>query len=167
MGKKKQKKQRRDPTVTESPGSGFGGGFAAALQASGLTASTPSPEPETPVLPTREPPPPRPGGAVPPKPTAKAAPKAPTPPAANATGLLRGKAVVRQERKGRGGKTVTVIDGVAITRVDDLAGLAQTMRKAMGTGARVEGGAIVLQGDQRTAAATWLGKQGASVVIGN
>ncbi|MCP4873582.1 MAG: translation initiation factor [Proteobacteria bacterium] len=175
MGKKKNKKQRRAPPTADTPGSGGFGGLAAALQASGLSASAPEPEPEIPVLPTREAPPRRPGSeeaeakARKAKKAAKAAKaaKGPTPPAANATGLLKGKAVVRQERKGRGGKTVTVVDGVAISRVDDLVGLARTMRKAMGTGARVEGGKIVLQGDQRKSAEAWLSKQGASVVIGN
>ena len=81
--------------------------------------------------------------------------------------LLVGKAVVRQERKGRGGKTVTVIDGSAISRVPELDELARAMRKALGTGARVEGSKLVLQGDQREKAAAWLRGRGARVVIGN
>ena len=125
----------------EQPGTGFGG-LAAALASQGLTptaSADPGPAPSTP--PCRVP--------------------APPPPSA-----LRGKAVVRQERKGRGGKTVTVVDGAAIARVADLDALAKTMRKALGTGARVEGGRIVLQGDQRDGASAWLQKQGATVVIG-
>lgn len=80
---------------------------------------------------------------------------------------LRGKAVVRQERKGRGGKTVTVIDGAAIRNHADTPALAKRMRKALGTGARVEGDRIVLQGDQREAAERWLTDQGAKVTLGN
>lgn len=89
----------------------------------------------------------------------------PPPTTASPTGL-RGKVVVRQERKGRGGKTVTVIDGAAV-RGTDAAALAKRLRKALGTGARVEGAAIVVQGDQREAAARWLTAQGAKVTIGN
>ncbi len=77
-----------------------------------------------------------------------------------------GKAVVRRERKGRGGKTVTVIDGSWVAGAD-LPVVVKAMRKALGTGARVEDGRIVLQGDQRTAAASWLEQRGAKVVLGN
>lgn len=137
-----RKKNKRPPSggaaTPEQPGGGFGG-LGAALAAGGLTASDrPAPPPT--------------------EPQAESAP---------APGALRGKAVVRQERKGRGGKTVTVIDGAAISRVPDLEALAKTMRKALGTGARVEDGKIVLQGDQREGAGAWLAKQGATVVIGN
>jgi len=90
-----------------------------------------------------------------------------SPPASSKPTGLRGKAVVRQERKGRGGKTVTVVDGAAINRVADLQALTKTMRKALGTGARIENGKIVLQGDQRKGAGAWLEKQGATVVMGN
>lgn len=137
MGKKSKRSKRAAPAPAEQPGSGFGG-LGAALAARGLVAS------EAPA-------------------TGSAQPAASS---GAATGL-RGKAVVRQERKGRGGKTVTVIDGAAISRVADVEALAKTMRKALGTGARVEGGKIVLQGDQRTSAAAWLDKQGATVIIGN
>ena len=123
--------------VEQEPGSGFGG-LAAALSAEGLT---PSAEPSTPTPP-------------PPVPTRDGS-------------LLRGKAVVRQERKGRGGKTVTVVDGAAITRHGDADALARTMRKALGTGARAEGKVIILKGDLRRAAARWLEDQGATVILGN
>jgi translation initiation factor 1 (eIF-1/SUI1) len=49
----------------------------------------------------------------------------------------------------------------------DLAALAKRMRKALGTGARVEDGQIVLQGDQRDVAGAWLSREGATVVLGN
>lgn len=146
MGKKK--KQQRAPVPQQEPGSGFGG-LGAALAAQGLAAKPSSGEGAAVAV------------ATPPKAAASKAP------AAKPAGLLSGKAVVRQERKGRGGKTVTVVDGVALHRVDDLDALAKTMRKALGTGARVEGNGIVVQGDQRKKAAAWLEKQGATVVIGN
>lgn len=65
------------------------------------------------------------------------------------------KAVVRYERKGRGGKAVTVIAqlGVPAQRLDELCAEA---RKKLGCGGTVEDVDIVLQGDQRERAAAWL-----------
>jgi translation initiation factor 1 len=143
MGKKKRRNPSSPVAPVEQPGTGFGG-LAAALAAKGLAGAAP--------------------GAASEPTTAVGAAEVATPTGASG---LSGKAVVRQERKGRGGKTVTVVDGAAITGVDDLAALAKRARKALGTGARVEGGKLVLQGDQRTSAAAWLEKQGAKVVIGN
>ena len=51
---------------------------------------------------------------------------------------------VRKERKGRGGKTVTLVEGAA---PKDREALAAQIKKALGTGARVEGEAVVVQGD--------------------
>lgn len=56
---------------------------------------------------------------------------------------LAGKVVVRRTRKGRGGKTVTLVQGAG----GDLDVLAKQLRKGLGTGARVEDGEIVVQGD--------------------
>ena len=136
----KTKKNRGPAKVaTEEPGSGFGG-LVSALASQGLVGSG--------------------------KDAAPAVPAAAAAPSGGGDGL-RGKVVVRQERKGRGGKTVTVVDGAGIRAVDDLAALAKRMRKALGTGARVEGEGIVVQGDQRESAQAWLEKQGATVVLGN
>jgi translation initiation factor 1 len=139
--KKNKRQSLRYAPIMDEPNSVFGE-LSAALAAQGLKASAESTvdEPSPPPTPSRAAPPPT---------------------------LLHGKAVVRQERKGRGGKTVTVVDGAAIARLDDVDALAKTMRKALGTGARVENGKIVLQGDQRKGAGAWLEKQGAKVVIGN
>ncbi len=79
---------------------------------------------------------------------------------------LRGKVVVRRERKGRGGKTATILEGAAITSTDRAA-LAKRLRKALGCGAREEGDAVVVQGDQRDAAKAWLEREGLRVVVGN
>jgi|GEM_PF-292894 len=165
MGKKKRgaaQKGGAGKAPIEEPGAGFGG-LAAALAAGGLVA-TPQP--------VKAPPPPEAPKAkadsAPTKP--KARKPAPTTVAAapgGGTGLLKGKAVVRQERKGRGGKTVTVVDGAALRAVDDIEALAKRMRKGLGAGAKVEGQSIVVQGDQRKAAGAWLAKNGATVVIGN
>ncbi len=75
------------------------------------------------------------------------------------------KAVLRMERKGRGGKTVTVVSQLS---VDDarLKRIAQELRRALGVGARVEGSDIVLQGDVRERARTWLLAKGVRRVAG-
>ncbi|HEY4221015.1 MAG TPA: translation initiation factor [Myxococcota bacterium] len=72
------------------------------------------------------------------------------------------KVVVRMERKGHGGKTVTVVSGVAPFALEGLCG---DMKKALGVGARVEDGAIVLQGDLVPRAMAYLDKRGAGKVI--
>jgi translation initiation factor 1 len=53
---------------------------------------------------------------------------------------------VRRERKGHGGKTVTVIDGV-IGSDAELAALAQQLKKLCGSGGTVRDGVIEIQGD--------------------
>ena len=50
---------------------------------------------------------------------------------------LAGKIVVRHERKGRGGKTVTVVQGVALAD-EALETWARDLKKALGCGATVE-----------------------------
>jgi translation initiation factor 1 len=54
------------------------------------------------------------------------------------------KVVVRKEKKGHGGKTVTVVSGVLPAHVDDICGALKTK---LGSGARIEGDDIVVQGD--------------------
>jgi translation initiation factor 1 len=84
-----------------------------------------------------------------------------TPPRATAQAPgLGGKIVVRFERKGHGGKTVTIVSGVGGgSRVVEE--LASEMKKALGCGARVEDGDIVLQGDLVPRAIAFLEKKGA------
>jgi len=53
---------------------------------------------------------------------------------------------VRRERKGHGGKTVTVIDGV-IGSDTELAALAQQLKKLCGSGGTIKDGNIEIQGD--------------------
>ena len=77
------------------------------------------------------------------------------------------KLVIARERKGRGGKTATLVRGVALTGTA-LETFAREMRQALGTGGGVEGEAIVLAGDQSARAAQWLRARGATrIVIGN
>lgn len=53
------------------------------------------------------------------------------------------------EKKGRGGKTATIVEGFEITdeEVDDI---ARSLRKKLGTGGSARGGEILIQGDRKT-----------------
>jgi translation initiation factor 1 len=77
--------------------------------------------------------------ALPPGPPAPAPSPAPGEPA---------RAVVRIERKGRGGKEVTWIEKLGLD-VDELERWCGELKKALGCGGTVEGDAIVLHGDLR------------------
>jgi translation initiation factor 1 len=71
------------------------------------------------------------------------------------------KVVVRRTKKGRGGRTVTLVQGV--TAGHEL--VAGTLKKELGTGARVEGDEVVVQGDQVERVARWLQSQGVKKVV--
>jgi translation initiation factor 1 len=77
-----------------------------------------------------------------------------------------GKIVLRVQRKGRGGKTVTVLSspggGIATAMLEPL---ARDIRKALGCGARVEEDAVILQGDNSERAEKWLRKRGARHIV--
>jgi translation initiation factor 1 len=53
---------------------------------------------------------------------------------------------VMRDRKGRGGKTVTVITGIAASNAT-IAALAQQLKKLCGSGGTVKDGVIEIQGD--------------------
>ena len=72
------------------------------------------------------------------------------------------KLVLRRERKGRGGKTVTCLSGVEPVRREEI---AKQMKKALGCGATLEGDEIVLLGSLVDRAADWLEAQGATQVV--
>jgi translation initiation factor 1 len=76
-----------------------------------------------------------------------------TRPAANATAPAPPKgparAVVRMERKQRGGKEVTVIEKLALAPAE-LARWCRELKHALGCGGSVEGDTIMLQGDLRS-----------------
>lgn len=82
-----------------------------------------------------------------PTPSAPPAPVAPKAPA---------RAVVRLERKGRGGKTVTTVSHLGLP-ADAMEAWCAELRKHLGCGGAVEEDQLVLQGDQRDRAADWLG----------
>jgi translation initiation factor 1 len=68
------------------------------------------------------------------------------PPAPEKKGPAR--AVVRLERKHRGGKEVTIVEKLEL-RGDALATWCRELKQALGCGGSVDGDAIVLQGDLR------------------
>lgn len=69
------------------------------------------------------------------------------------------RAVVRTERKGRGGKTVTVVSHLELDP-DTLEAWCRDLRKHLGCGGAVEEGTLVVQGDHRDRTAAWLQGRG-------
>ncbi len=72
----------------------------------------------------------------------------------------RGRVDVRRETGGRGGKTVTVVDGFVGIGLPEKEQLAKKMRAACGCGGAVKDGAIEIQGDQRETVARILSEAG-------
>jgi translation initiation factor 1 len=87
------------------------------------------------------------------QPPAAAGPATPAAPPAVA------RAVVRLERKGRGGKEATVIEKLELAP-EALVRWLDEAKRALGCGGAVEDGALVLQGDQRERVARWLEGRG-------
>ena len=69
------------------------------------------------------------------------------------------RAVVRIERKGRGGKEATLVEKLDLPAAT-LAAWLDEAKRALGCGGAVEDGALVLQGDQRERVARWLERRG-------
>ena len=88
---------------------------------------------------------------------------APSGPPAAAPGLPS-RAVVRRERKGHGGKTVTRIEQLGLEGAG-LGELARELRRDLGCGARSEGEDLLVQGDQVERVATWLEARGVPRVV--
>lgn len=80
------------------------------------------------------------------------APDAPTDAPSAVEPRFATKVVVRRTRKGRGGRTVTLVQGVEAGHAE-VAGL---LKRKLGTGARVEGDDVVVQGDQVERVTAWL-----------
>ncbi len=72
----------------------------------------------------------------------------------------RGRVDIRRETGGRGGKTVTVVDGFVGIGLPEKEQLARKMRAACGCGGTVKDGAIEIQGDQRDTIARILAEAG-------
>lgn len=69
------------------------------------------------------------------------------------------RAVVRLERKGRGGKEVTLVEKLELAPCE-LETWLKDLKRGLGCGGVIEGSALVLQGDQRERAEAWLVKRG-------
>lgn len=99
------------------------------------------------------------------------APEPPAPPTAPAADAIdfggATKIVVRREKKGRGGKVATVIEGIK-RPPSALERIARELKRALGCGASIEGDTIVVQGDMAGRIEPWLLALGAKkVVVGN
>lgn len=73
-------------------------------------------------------------------------------------------AYLHRDSKGRGGKTVTLVKGLALSDEDRIA-LAKQLKQACGTGGTVKEGLIEIQGDQREKIAEALRKLGYKVKL--
>lgn len=67
---------------------------------------------------------------------------------AQATALQDGYVRIARDRKGRGGKTMTVITGLPGDD-DTLVALAQRLKRLCGSGGTAKGGIVEIQGDHR------------------
>lgn len=81
--------------------------------------------------------------------------------------LLARRVVVCHERKGRGGKTVTVLQFPDGGGGDEAAvdALARELRKALGTAAQREDATVAVQGDIVDRVVDWLGRRGAARIV--
>ena len=66
---------------------------------------------------------------------------------------------VSREKQGRGGKTVTVVRGLALD-ADALAALGKQLRAACGAGGTARDGVLEVQGDHVERVLTFLAQQG-------
>lgn len=73
------------------------------------------------------------------------------------------RAVVRYERKHRGGKEVTVVEKLEL-KPSELATWCKELKQALGCGGSVEETSIVLQGDQRARLPDLLTRRGVAKV---
>ena len=69
------------------------------------------------------------------------------------------KLAVAIERKGRGGKTATIISGFTMSD-DEIASLAREMKSRLGTGGSSRGGEILIQGERRREVIDYLRAKG-------
>ena len=86
------------------------------------------------------------------------APREPPPPKGPA------RAVIRMERKGRGGKEVTAIEQLELPPRELQAWLSD-LKAALGCGGVIEGTALVLQGDQRKRLPALLATRGVRKIV--
>lgn len=75
---------------------------------------------------------------------------------------LEGNLRVLLDRKGRKGKTATIIEGFEVSD-EEVQAIASELKRKIGTGGSARGGEILLQGDWRSKAAELLRKKGYKV----
>ena len=75
--------------------------------------------------------------------------------------------LVRRERKGRGGKVVTLVEPTGAQAANALEAAAKGLATRLGTGARPKGGVIVVQGDLVERIGRELERLGGEVTLGN
>lgn len=71
----------------------------------------------------------------------------------------KGRVIVSYERKGRGGKEVTILSGFDLDN-DALCRLASELKQRLGAGGSARGGEILIQGDRRERVAALLREKG-------
>lgn len=59
-----------------------------------------------------------------------------------------GKLIISFERKGRAGKSVTIVSGFTLPN-DEVERIASILKSKLGTGGSARGGEILIQGDRR------------------
>ncbi len=72
---------------------------------------------------------------------------------------LQQKIKIRLEKKHRGGKTITLIEGFVGNEEDEEL-LGKQLKNFCGTGGSVKDGEIIIQGDQREKVIQWLHRNG-------
>lgn len=90
-------------------------------------------------------------------------PSKPAPVKKEAVKKAPARAVVRMERKGHGGKEVTIVSHLEL-QAKELEKWLKELKGELGCGGRVEENAIVLQGDQRDRVPAALTKRGVGKV---
>jgi len=71
---------------------------------------------------------------------------------------------IHRDSKGRGGKTVSLVKGLALSEAD-LTALAKQIKQACGSGGTVKDGVIEIQGDHREKIAELMSKLGYKVKL--
>ncbi len=74
----------------------------------------------------------------------------------------RGRLVVSMEKKGRGGKTATIISGFTLAD-NEVCEIAATLKSKLGTGGSARGGEILIQGNRTDDVKTMLQQMGFKV----
>lgn len=80
-------------------------------------------------------------------------------PAADVKAAAKCKLTIAIEKKGRGGKTATIISGFTESH-DEITALAARLKSRLGTGGSARGGEILIQGDRREQVREFLTKAG-------